>query len=135
MRPYKRIQFYEFWGIQKLYTWCCVNFSFRLLLSYFAANIALSGVALTSFPRIAHAMPFSCSGDIFQVQSGQLRIFDPIISSYVNVGAPNGSYNAVGYNILDNFAYGSQGNTVIRVAADGVLTTLYTGNADYNSRG
>ena len=92
---------------------------------FFAINMVFSGVAITSFPRTAHAMPFSCSGDIYQVQSGQLRVFDPVISSYVDVGAPNAGYNAIGFNTLDNFAYGSQGNNVVRIAADGALTTLF----------
>ena len=101
------------------------NIGYKFLLLFFAINITFSGIAITSFPRVAHAMPFSCSGDIYQVQDGQLRIFDPVISSYVDVGAANAQYNAVGFNTQDNFAYGSQGNNVIRIAADGTLTTLF----------
>ena len=73
----------------------------------------------------AQAGPFTCDGDIFQVQSGQLRIFDPIVSAYVDVGAQNGAYNATGFNIQDNFAYGSQGSNVIRIHSDGFIETLF----------
>lgn len=98
-----------------------------------AIGLIASNLLLVALPTPAYAMPFSCSGDIFQVQSGQLRIFDPIVSAYVDVGAPQGAYNAVGFNVRDNFAYGSQNNTIIRIAADGSITTLFTGNPDYNS--
>lgn len=100
---------------------------------FFAFNIVLYGLALTVFPTPAYAMPFACTGNIYQVQSGQLRIFDPISSSYVDVGPQNGGYNAVGFNTLDNFAYGSQGNNIIRIEADGTITTIFSGNTNYNS--
>lgn len=97
-------------------------------MSFFASSLVFVSISTP-----AHAMPFSCDGNIFQVQSGQLRVFDPILSTYVDIGSPNGSYNGVGFNTLDNFAYGSQGNSIVRIAADGTLTTLFTGNPDYNS--
>tara|TARA_R110000787_G_scaffold280905_1_gene391910 strand:+ start:16700 stop:19708 length:3009 start_codon:yes stop_codon:yes gene_type:complete len=84
-----------------------------------------AGIGLLAISAPAMAAPFSCSGDIYQVQSGQLRIFDPLVSAYVDVGTNQGSYNATGYNINDNFAYGSQGNNVIRIHADGTAQTLY----------
>ncbi|MEM1149129.1 MAG: Ig-like domain-containing protein [Pseudomonadota bacterium] len=71
--------------------------------------------------------PFSCSGEIYQVQSGQLRIFNPISSSYVNVGTNQGSYNATGFNVLDGYGYASQGSRVIRIGADGQTETVFTG--------
>lgn len=74
----------------------------------------------------AHAAPFTCTGEIYQVQSGQLRVFDPIESEYVNIGSANASYNATGYNVQDNFAYGSQGNdTIIRIHSDGTIEDVY----------
>ena len=121
MRRTAKIQFLKFNNIRSVFA----NIGYRFLLLFFAVNMVFSGLAVTSFPRVAHAMPFSCSGDIYQVQSGQLRIFDPVVSSYVDVGAPNAQYNAVGFNIQDNFAYGSQGNNIVRIAADGTLTTLF----------
>jgi len=90
-----------------------------------------STIAILSFGSNAYAGPFDCDGDIFQVQSGQLRIFDTALSSYVDVGAPQGVYNATGFNTQDNFAYGSQGNNVIRIHADGFIETVL--NAGFNS--
>ena len=79
----------------------------------------------------ARAAAFVCDGNIYQVQSGQLRIFDPLISSYVNVGAAQAPYNAVGFNAQDGFAYGSQGNNLIRIDGDGSLTVI--ANIAFNS--
>jgi uncharacterized repeat protein (TIGR01451 family) len=87
-----------------------------------ASSMALVA-AISATPAIAG--PFVCSGEIYQVQSGQLRVFDPISSSYVDVGPQNGSYNATGYNVLDNYGYGSQGNNVIRIHGDGTIETVY----------
>ncbi|MEP2736608.1 MAG: Ig-like domain-containing protein [Erythrobacter sp.] len=73
----------------------------------------------------AAAGPFTCSGEIYQVQSGQLRVFDPISSSYVDIGPQNGSYNATGFNTQDNFAYGMQGSNVIRIHSDGTIENVF----------
>ena len=58
--------------------------------SLFAVIISLS--AGTS--AHAQAGPFTCDGDIFQVQSGQLRIFDPIVSalSLIHISEPTRPY-------------------------------------------
>lgn len=84
--------------------------------------------------------PFTCDGNIYQVQSGQLRIFDPITSSYINVGPQNGSYNATGYNVLDNYAYASQGDWLIRISSDGTIEQVhnigfgsFSGDVDYSN--
>lgn len=100
-------------------------------------------ISLLQFPSSAAAQSgpaFPCSGDIYQVQSGQLRIFDPITSTYTNVGPNNSSYNATGFNILDNFAYASQGNNLIRIFADGTIETVFnlgfgsfSGDIDYSN--
>ena len=93
-----------------------------------------------AFPQSAYAGPFVCDGEIYQVQSGQLRIFDPIISAYVDVGVQQPAYNATGFNIQDNFAYGAQGTNVIRIHSDGstevVLSsgfTSFSGDVDDNN--
>lgn len=89
------------------------------------------GAAITSmWAQVASAQSgpaFSCDSAIYQVQSGQLRIFNPITSTYQNVGSNQGSYNATGYNILDDYAYGSQGSNVIRIASDGSTEVVFTG--------
>lgn len=90
------------------------NISRKLML--FVAGA--SAISMTA-PAHAQVTPFTCSGEIYQVQSGQLRVFNPIISQYEDVGTNQGSYNATGYNVQDNFAYGSQGNNVIRIGANG----------------
>ncbi|MEX3015486.1 beta strand repeat-containing protein [Gymnodinialimonas hymeniacidonis] len=68
---------------------------------------------------------FGCTGDIYQVQSGQLRIFDPITSTYTNIGSNQGSYNATGYNVIDGYAYASQGRNIIRIGSDGDSEVVY----------
>ncbi|MEL6681887.1 MAG: Ig-like domain-containing protein, partial [Pseudomonadota bacterium] len=70
---------------------------------------------------------FTCTSEIYQVQSGQLRIFDPLTSTYQNVGSNQGSYNATGYNVIDNYGYGSQGSNIIRIAADGSTEVAVSG--------
>ena len=127
---------------------CCL--SARYALTRIAPKLAIlhtsfvaaafSGLGLVFAPTPAEAGPFTCSGDIFQVQSGQLRIFDPIISQYVDVGPQNGSYNAAGFNTLDDFAYASQGQNVIRIHGDGTIETIFNvgfssfaGDVDYNN--
>ncbi|WP_341860924.1 Ig-like domain-containing protein [Gymnodinialimonas sp. 57CJ19] len=69
---------------------------------------------------------FACTGDIYQVQSGQLRIFDPVTSSYTNVGTNQGSYNGAGYNVVDGYAYASQRNNIIRIGSDGETEIAYS---------
>jgi len=79
----------------------------------------------------AFAGPFDCDGEIYQVQSGQLRIFNTFTSSYEDIGSPQGGYNATGFNILDNFAYGARNNNVIRIHADGTIENVH--NIGFNS--
>ncbi len=86
-----------------------------------AFALVATGIATTAYA----GPPFQCDGNIYQVQSGQLRIFDPITSTYQNIGPQNGSYNATGFNILDNYAYASQGGNIIRISADGTIETVF----------
>lgn len=79
------------------------------------------------------AGPFSCDGNVYQVQTGQLKIFDPVTSTYVSIGPVQSAYNAVGYNILDGFAYGVLVNDVIRIHSDGTINTLYNIGSTSNS--
>ena len=89
--------------------------------------LSLVGLNLLSAGSVhAQSGPaFPCDGNIFQVQSGQLRIFDPITSTYQNVGPNNSSYNATGFNTLDNYAYASQGGNIIRIASDGTIEVVF----------
>jgi uncharacterized repeat protein (TIGR01451 family) len=81
----------------------------------------------------AFAAPFVCAGDIYQVQSGQLKVFDPLISQYTPVGPVQTSYNAVGYNTLDNFAYGVQATKLIRIHSNGSIDVLFNLTAGSNA--
>lgn len=104
----------------------CVLVVSRIIGIFLAFLLCFAGMAS---PAIAAA--FVCDGNIYQVQSGQLKIFDPLTSSYVNVGAAQAAYNAVGFNPVDGFAYGSQGTNLIRINADGSLTVV--ANIGFNS--
>ncbi len=92
-----------------------------------AAATILGGLAFGTDDAAAQSsLPtFGCTGDIYQVQSGQLRIFDPVTSTYTNIGTNQGSYNATGFNILDGYAYASQGSRIIRIGSDGNTETVF----------
>jgi Bacterial Ig domain len=86
----------------------------------------LAAILALLLPSAATAQTaFVCTGDIYQVQSGQLRVFDPALSVYQNIGGGNAGYNAIGYSEADNFLYGIQGQNLIRIDANGVITTLF----------
>lgn len=85
----------------------------------FASNIVMA------------AVPFTCSGNIYQVQSGQLRIFDPNSSTYVDVGSKGDNYNAIGYNQNDNLIYGIRNRQLIQIDANGGVVDIF--DPDINS--
>ncbi len=118
----------------------------KKLMTFLTASAAIFTVNSASAQGTPPPLPspsvpaFVCSGEIYQVQSGQLRVFDPISSEYVDVGTASSSYNATGYNILDNFAYGSQGNNLIRIGMNGEVQILrdigvgsFAGDVDDNN--
>ena len=69
--------------------------------------------------------PFPCTGDLYQVQSGQLRIFNTQTSTYTDVGPDNDDYNSLGYNPVDGYFYGTQDNNIIRIDATGQITMMF----------
>jgi len=84
-------------------------------------------------PSQVKAAAFTCSPNFYQVIGGQLKVLDPVTGVYTNVGADAGfNYNAIGYNVLDNYIYGiaqsaTTGVTIgdmIRIGSDGVVTDL-----------
>lgn len=103
----------------------------RLAPFYRAFQLVWAAIlASVIFASPANAAPFPCSGSVYQVISGQLMIYDPISSSYQEVGANSGSnYNATGFNVLDGYAYGISGRNVIRIHSDGATETVYTLNS------
>ncbi|MCG8310848.1 MAG: FG-GAP-like repeat-containing protein, partial [Cytophagales bacterium] len=47
-----------------------------------------------------------CNNSLYQVISGVLKIFDPVNSSYQDIGSTSfGSYNGAGYNVQDGYIY------------------------------
>lgn len=82
-------------------------------------------LALTATNTAMAAVPFTCSGDIYQVQSGQLRIFDPNSSTYLDIGSKGNSYNAIGYNQNDNLIYGIRDRKLIQIDANGDVVDIF----------
>ncbi len=74
--------------------------------------------------------PFTCSSNFYQVISGQLKVLDPVTGAYTDIGSNAGfEYNAIDYNVLDNYIYGlgvsgAQLGALIRISNDGTTTNL-----------
>lgn len=69
---------------------------------------------------------FACDPGFYQVISGQLAEFNPGTGYYQDIGLDNSNYNAIGYRLADGLQYGVQGRNLIRVDAEGVVTTMGT---------
>ena len=98
-----------------------------------AASNALSEEEIGATVTCNPSVPFACSADVYVAQGGQssLKRIDVTTSpfTFVTIDDPVAfEYNAAGYNPQDDFAYafkrGSSDRTVLRVAADGLLTDL-----------
>ena len=89
-----------------------------------AARILL-GIVIAKASAVAAQVPFPCTGDLYQVQSGQLRIFDTQTSTYVDVGPQQPGYNSLAYNPVDSYFYATQSNNIIRIDATGALTVEF----------
>ncbi|NEP81962.1 MAG: DUF4347 domain-containing protein [Okeania sp. SIO3B3] len=70
----------------------------------------------------------------YQVISGQLKIFNPLTSSYEDLGGTHTAlYNATGYNTQDDFIYGLEvggditTGKVIKINSDGTVEDLLIG--------
>lgn len=76
------------------------------------------------------AIPFECKQEGIQIANSPTDMYtiDLVTGSETLVGAisPSGVYNAIGYNVLDNYIYGytSTTNRVIRLSADATADTL-----------
>ncbi|GMQ62828.1 DUF6923 family protein [Vallitalea maricola] len=76
------------------------------------------------------AVPFTCSQFAYQVASipGDLYQIDLVTGSSTLIGTvtPNSTYNAIGFNVLDNYIYGYDitNNTIIRLSADATADNL-----------
>ena len=101
--------------------------------------VALAVTAAAFAPAPAHALggAFTCSAVTYQVVGNQLKIgtvntdVSPATLTYTNVGDPHTvSYNAGGYNTVDNFIYALAGSPadLLKIASDGtVVTTAVAG--------
>ena len=81
----------------------------------------------TAEVQLPDTTPFNCEAAFYQVISGRLKIFDPLTSTYTNVGPDHDNINAMGYNIQDNYLYGldrSDDKTLIQLDANGVKTDV-----------
>lgn len=92
----------------------CYKINFFLLIAFFFAG-----------DRSQAQDNFDCTGELYQVISGELKIFNPIASSYTDIGPSGvGSYNAAGFNVKDGFIYAiatiDGGKHVVKFGDDGI---------------
>ena len=98
----------------------------RILSPRSLAAVAVFAAALAPAPAHALGAAFTCSAVTYQVVGAQLKIgsVDNGELTYSNVGAAHTvSYNAGGYNTVDNFIYALEGSpaNLLKVASDGTL--------------
>ncbi len=82
----------------------------------------LLGLLITSL--ISAQQPFDCDdGNFYQVISGAMKAYDPVTGSYSDALHSYSSYNAGGYNIVDNYLYAikSSDKHLLRIAKDMVI--------------
>jgi hypothetical protein len=91
--------------------------------------LAVSTTSVVSAPVRAAGGGFTCSPGFYQVIAGQLKLLNPVTATYTNIGPAQPQYNAMGYNVADNFLYalstnsGTQGD-LLQIASDGSVTDL-----------
>ncbi|MFC5051531.1 DUF6923 family protein [Rubritalea spongiae] len=93
----------------------------------FSAGIFLAGVG----QLVAEDTPFERQANFYQVVSGQLNTLDPRDGVYTKIGDNNESYNAAGYNILDDYVYAwgryaPYKDQLLRIHGDGSFVPLGT---------
>jgi hypothetical protein len=99
-----------------------------------AAGALLASLSLTAtsvHPAAASGGAFTCTPGFFQVLSGQLNKLNPVTGVYTPIGsAYTDTYNAMGYDTLDNYLYaidtGTGKGDLLRIASDGSVTNLGT---------
>jgi hypothetical protein len=104
----------------------------RRLLAPLAAVALLAGSAVVALPALrasAAAGPFTCVPGFYQVISGQLKQLDPVTGTYTNIGAAQPTYNAMGYDTLNNYLYalstaGAASGDLLQIANDGSINNL-----------
>lgn len=98
------------------------------LRNHFRTFTVCALVAVGAVPAPAHALgdAFTCSAVTYQVVGAQLKIgaVNNNELTYTNVGAAHTvSYNAGGYNTVDNFIYALEGSpaNLLKIASDGTV--------------
>lgn len=95
-----------------------------------AIALVAAVVVVPSTPAAAAGGPFSCQPGLYQVISGQLKLLNPITGVYTDIGSTGPTYNAMGYNVLDDYLYamgtqaGVNQSRLLRIASDGSTTDL-----------
>ncbi len=80
---------------------------------------------------------FACESALYQVLSGQLKIFDPASLEYTPIGTAIPSYNGTGYNVQDGYIYGHRSQDgkryLFKIFNDGTYETVgeITNGNDY----
>ena len=86
---------------------------------------------LSAAETVVEPVAFERQSDFFQVVSGQLNSLDARDGVYTKIGEKNQSYNAAGYNILDDMVYAwgryaPYKDQLIRIHGDGSFQALGT---------
>ena len=106
-------------------------------ISATTAAVALTLTATAMSPGVAGATPpsqtpFQCAPGFYQVIANQLKILNPVTGVYNPIGsAYSSNYNALGYNVLDNYLYavkptGNASPKLLKIGSGGVVTDLGT---------
>jgi uncharacterized repeat protein (TIGR02543 family) len=76
--------------------------------------------------------PFQCAPGFYQVFANQLKVLNPVTGVYASIGsAASSNYNAIGYNVLDNYIYavrptGTASPKLLKIDSGGHVTDLGT---------
>ncbi len=70
--------------------------------------------------------PFSCSGDLYMVNHGQLSTFNPITTLFEPIGSNTLGANGLGYNTNNHFAYGVYRGSLYLMDATGTTELVGT---------
>ncbi|KAK8925260.1 hypothetical protein VCV18_005687 [Metarhizium anisopliae] len=103
-----------------------------------AASTSSSSSSTTGLQSpLSTLVPFNCSADAFFIQDRLLLSVNlqtgerETLSS--SVGGSSARVSAIGFNPLDNFIYGLQNKTVVRVGHDGALQRVAEGDMAANA--
>ncbi|KID90173.1 proline rich protein 5MeD [Metarhizium guizhouense ARSEF 977] len=102
-----------------------------------AASTSSSSSTTALLSPLSTLVPFNCSADAFFIQDRLLLSVNlqtgerKTLSS--SVGGSSARVSAIGFNPLDNFIYGLQNKTVVRIGHDGALQRVAEGDMAANA--